>query len=521
MTTVGRNEPCPCGSGRKFKHCCLHARDTEDALRLRLRTVGGVLVPALFAFAAEAFGEDYLGEAWEEFFLWHDVPETFDDSREFGTTFDPFLAFDFVPDATEDELPEGWPTEPLARHFLHHAVETAPDLHREFIEQACKSPASFFVVEAVEPGRSLDIKDILTGRRFHVLEQSASRTLQVGHVTFTRVVTAGGGSILIGACPWVIPASWHISLIDMREKIRPRRLLTREELRDYSLELRQTYLGIVDALLHPKLPTLQNTDGDPLELTTLTYELGVPVADAVERLTPLATLRDETRIADEIHDTAGVLTSATLTWLKAGNRKLKDWDNTTLGTLRLAGSTLTVEVNSARRRQRIEKEISKRLQSAATLVDTTVTDMTQALKQRPARAGSATNGPAALDVLPPTTPELQAIEAELARKHWDAWVDTKVPALGNKTPRQAAKSARGRERLEALLADYGQHRPAGRSTGIAPDIEMLRRTLGLIRCARGFKRADRRDMPAAAESRVLCAGRSVRSGGPRRLLIVD
>jgi SEC-C motif len=21
----GRNSPCPCGSGRKFKHCCLHA----------------------------------------------------------------------------------------------------------------------------------------------------------------------------------------------------------------------------------------------------------------------------------------------------------------------------------------------------------------------------------------------------------------------------------------------------------------------------------------------------------------
>jgi hypothetical protein len=21
---TGRNEPCPCGSGRKFKHCCLH-----------------------------------------------------------------------------------------------------------------------------------------------------------------------------------------------------------------------------------------------------------------------------------------------------------------------------------------------------------------------------------------------------------------------------------------------------------------------------------------------------------------
>lgn len=23
---VGRNVPCPCGSGKKFKHCCLHKR---------------------------------------------------------------------------------------------------------------------------------------------------------------------------------------------------------------------------------------------------------------------------------------------------------------------------------------------------------------------------------------------------------------------------------------------------------------------------------------------------------------
>jgi hypothetical protein len=22
-TTVGRNDPCPCGSGKKFKHCCI------------------------------------------------------------------------------------------------------------------------------------------------------------------------------------------------------------------------------------------------------------------------------------------------------------------------------------------------------------------------------------------------------------------------------------------------------------------------------------------------------------------
>lgn len=77
---------------------------------------------------------------------------------------------------------------------------------------------------------------------------------------------------MIGACPWVIPASWHIPIIDMRERRRPKRLLTRDELIDYNLEIRQTYHEIVDGLLHPTLPVMQNTDGDPIESTTLTYE---------------------------------------------------------------------------------------------------------------------------------------------------------------------------------------------------------------------------------------------------------
>jgi hypothetical protein len=265
VTAVGRNDPCPCGSGRKFKYCCLRAQDVEDSLRVRLRTAEGALVPALFSYATR-FGREFFDEAWDEFFLWDDVPDV-ESSREAGTTFDPFFVFDFVPDCAEDPLPDGWPTEPVALHFLRHEVESAPELHREFIDQACKSPASFFVVETVAPGRALDIKDILTGRRFHVLEQSASRTLRVGDVLFTRVVTAGGGSIMIGACPWVIPASWHIPIIDMRERFRPKRPLTRDELADYSIEIRQAYLEIVDALLHPTLPVMQNTDGDPLELT--------------------------------------------------------------------------------------------------------------------------------------------------------------------------------------------------------------------------------------------------------------
>ena len=33
---VGRNEPCPCGSGRKYKHCCLD-KDEAKAREARVK----------------------------------------------------------------------------------------------------------------------------------------------------------------------------------------------------------------------------------------------------------------------------------------------------------------------------------------------------------------------------------------------------------------------------------------------------------------------------------------------------
>ena len=476
MSSTGRNDPCLCGSGRKFKHCCLRALDAEDAARTRLRTAEGVLVPALFAYTADEFGDELFDEAWEEFFLWDAVPEDIDDSREFGTTFDPFFVFSFVPD-TETDLPPGWPIEPVSLHFLHQEVESCPDFHREFIEHACRSHPSFFVVESTTPGRSIDLKDILTGRHFHVLEQSASRTLRAGDLTFTRVVTAGGASIMIGASPWVIPPSWHLPVIELRDQLSPRRLMTLADLSKSAIHVRRLYHQIVDAIVNPRLPTLQNTDGDPIEMTTMTYDLGVTPAESFDRLRPLATLRGEVHVDDERYDAAGGIEAAVLTWLKAGNRKHKDWDNTTLGTLRLDGSRLVIEVNSARRRERIAKEISKRFGSTATLVETTTADIVKELQDRRARRGE-TAEPMTFSSEPERTPEIQALEAELMQRHWDAWIDTKVPALGNRTPRQAAKTAKGRERLEALFSDFARSADQ-RSSVFQPALGDLRRRLGL------------------------------------------
>ena len=74
--------------------------------------------------------------------------------------------------------------------------------------------------------------------------------------------------------------------------------------------------------------------------------------------------------------------------------------------------------------------------------------------------------------------ELQALQEAMMREHWEAWLDTRVPALGNKTPRQAARTPSGRERLEALLAGF-ERDAANEPSNVAAHLTTIRTALGL------------------------------------------
>lgn len=474
-TAPGRNDPCPCGSGRKFKHCCLARQAGEDSVRLRLRGAEGRAVNTLMEFTAKTWGEPLIAHAWEDFWVYDDVPDDMPSTPEFDTMFMPWLVLGFVPDSEADESQDDWPTQPIGLEWLATQSARISDLDRAYIEAACRSPLSAFVVDEVAPQRSLDLKDVLTGKRFHVLEQGASQRLRRGDLLFTRVLTLDGASIMIGASPYIVPPRWHTYIIDWRERALRRRLMSRQDLDDFDIEIRELYFEIAAELLNPTPPRLSNTDGDPLALTTLTYRLHTTVAAAFEKLVPLAMVHGEDHIDEIARDESGAITSAVLSWVKAGNRQHRDWDNTVLGTLRLGSDGLVVEVNSTRRADRVKREIAKRLSGAAILVDTKVVDPAEALAERRRERSSAVRD----DELPRETPaELRGIEEDLQHRYWEQWLDTRVPALGNRTPRQAARSVHGRERLEALLAEFARDSDTGRG-GTAPDVAFIREQLGL------------------------------------------
>lgn len=442
VSATGRNDPCPCGSGRKYKQCCLRAADVVDAAWYRLRDAEGRLMPKLLRLTLDAWGKDGFQEAVDRFY--HDAPcaDLVADDREFESLFATWSAFTFAP-----ESPGERSGLPAALLYLKETPDV-PDFDRRYLLTAAASPVSFHAVTAVNPGRTIDLEDVLTGATCQVVERTASQTVRVGGVLFARTLTMDGVSILFGMGSTQLPPARRSDLMPLRDRVAGRgKRLTRDEVAALDDPLRHWYLHAADQEHHPRLPTLVNTDGDPLALTTLHFELRCTPEEAFAALRPLDVVSpsDEDVLEEAERDGSGRLTSFTFHWMKRGNKKHKSWDNTRLGRIVVRGAEMTAEVNSNKRAARLKREVARRLGDRAAYVRAVIESTEHLLEQ--ARAGKG--GPPR-----ETDPALRELEAALQEQHWTAWLDESVPALGGKTPRQAARSREGREMLNALLADF-------------------------------------------------------------------
>jgi len=76
-------------------------------------------------------------------------------------------------------------------------------------------------------------------------------------------------------------------------------------------------------------------------------------------------------------------------------------------------------------------------------------------------------------------PEVRQQLAEMLKRHYTDWLDTKVPLLYDLTPREAIRERDGREAVVALIAQI-ERDGARQSPPLDPEIPaMLRRELGL------------------------------------------
>ena len=69
MPKTQRNAPCPCGSGRKQKHCCGKIAGAEEVARARNLRCEMELAGKAIAWITRKYGEHSILEDWGEFSL--------------------------------------------------------------------------------------------------------------------------------------------------------------------------------------------------------------------------------------------------------------------------------------------------------------------------------------------------------------------------------------------------------------------------------------------------------------------
>lgn len=479
---IGRNDPCPCGSGKKHKHCCLPGHTPSiDSLWARQHEESARLTREITRFAARKFGEQ-IYEAWQDFNL-SDVPPLLEESPDERQIFMPYFLFQWNPDQPSRRGTAQRQGGVVARWYMLEKSKHLTAMERMFLEQATTQPMSFYEVVWNEPGERMVVRDVLIGGETEVIERSGSLGLRPGDLLFAQIWHQPELAVFGSSAPVRIPPDKKVEVIELRKKLKKRiakqnRSLATQDLLRYSATIRAAYLDIRDALYAP--PRFCNTDGDPLLFHTLTFRIE-SVEAAFEALAPLAVGRSRKELLDDAElDESGKLCRVDFDWIREGNRKFKSWDNTILGHIKISERRLIAEVNSENRAKRLHKEVEKRLGSLAVHQSTVAQTLEEMRKNAPQQESEdAELREAEMEALL-TDPEARKFLQATMQKQIESWVHEKIPALGGRTPLEAVRDPDGKEMVEALLLQWERHDEKDVSPNqIRPDISAIRRLLNL------------------------------------------
>jgi len=469
---TGRNDPCPCRSGKKHKHCCLKAPAAEDSPWKRQRVASDSLTDDLLAFAKRKFGRDLL-DAWDDFNQTV-FPPPYERTEGEAQIFMPYYLFDWErPTRRRGARPR---VGVVGRSFLERFGGSLSELEALIFIQATTQPVSFYEVLHSAPGESLVLRDLLIGGDTTVVERSASRMLRPGDIVYAQIWQLPEVNTLGRLAPIPFPPRNKVEIVEWRVKLRRKiarqnRELAAADVVRYAEETRALYLHLRDVRHLP--PRLCNTDGDSLVFHTLTFRVGSAQV-AFDALAPLAWERSKEELLKDAEVTRdGVLCSVEIEWAKPGNKKFKTWDNTILGRLKISGRSLVATVNSKERARSIRAEIERRLGILAVHQSTVSQAPEELVKDREQPAGSA------------EFEESDGLLDPAVREHIDAmmqsWAHQKIPALGGRSPVEAVADPDGREIVEALLLDMERQYERSKGPGaVRPDIDALRRLLNLV-----------------------------------------
>lgn len=493
---IGRNDPCSCGSGKKYKKCCEQkvARKVDSSLLYqRLRETEGRVMRAIDDFTLQNFEADIIQDFWEDFTLEPSdlsIAEILE-TDEADYIFAVWRQFDwaFIAEG-ERKVKNNHKT--LAERFLRQ--NSLSQLQQEFIQAASDAPWCFYQITDVVEGQSLQLINLLTDEEISVIEYKASHPKYVGGVLYTKVLHLHGLDFMLGCAPSIFSGQQVMQIFDFKEGFAELEITWDADLlKILEAPLRTLYLQFRAELLNPPKRVYQNHEGHVFEMHRLQYQLSCSIEEALAALQSLALGFDKDDLEEiKTFSSQGELVEIKLPWLKISPKDKQQ--KILLGEIILRPGRLEIEVNSKERASRFKRSISQRLGKARTqlikdeiipmpahlaTVETTGSSVSQSASSpgRPVpikKISTETFLPqgsvlaalesahAANSFNNPDSPEMQQVLNQYMKQHWKNWITDRIPALNNQTPKQLCKTAAGRSRVLALINTFSFSAPEHR-----------------------------------------------------------
>jgi hypothetical protein len=180
---ISRNDPCPCGSGRKFKRCCQDLHNNPVALAKPHDEVGS----RIQAWADQHHDQE-MQAGLEEFFGGYEGVVVGDvDLQLVGTWL-----------LSDRELPDGGT---IAERYAGRADISGEE--RDIARRIAVARITLLKVDGVAPGRSISVHDIGRDELVTVFSHGVSKSVKPGDVIVARIMAGPPAPSLWGPVAFI------------------------------------------------------------------------------------------------------------------------------------------------------------------------------------------------------------------------------------------------------------------------------------------------------------------------------
>ena len=333
--------------------------------------------------------------------------------------FEEWFAADFVPGTGGT----------LMDRFLAREGDRLRTGERRYLERMHGSHLRPYEVVRVRPEEGLDLRDLWTRDTIRVAERRGTRQLVRFDVLCARIVLGPTGEPVIDWLPYLLPVAAAEPLL---KSLRRMHRAYKKQVPHDTLGAFFKSVGMVfhyawlDHVALRALPHMVTAEGDDFVFARVIFDV-----------------RDMTRMTAALEGCLDLerQDNGRYAWSERGEERRRG-----LGTFVVEAARLVFETTSKPRAERGRQFVEELGGDAARFRATEYEGVERAMKRMERKPVRAT------DEIPA---DVQArLTGQFYEQHYRAWPDTPLPALGGRTPREAALLKSVRPRLVALLKQF-------------------------------------------------------------------